>query len=118
MQEALDIEELLITSAEVKSKRCYNASAGGRFSDSLIEHNPMHRGDVLRTHPSLFSSENSPMFNEVSKSKMIQSQALKPVMVMGKNYYGVREAARSIGVSRQCLVHRLKSNNFKEYIYL
>jgi hypothetical protein len=78
----------------------------------------MHRQDVLDKHPGLFTSEYNPIHDPTIKKKMIESQACKRVSVLGTEYYGVREAARALNVSRQCLVHRLKSTTFPDYYYL
>ena len=117
VEEALELEQLAIGVEEVKDKNCYNICLGGAPSVVMFGQNPMHDPEVVRNHPSLFSPTNNPMHNPVSKKKMIQSQKCKKVTIRETLYYGVREAARDLGISRQCLVHRLKSSNFPEYNY-
>lgn len=115
VEEALDWERLLV---KHEADDCYNMCPGGILADVLVSNNPMHREDVLLNHPNLFTTENNPMNNPLCKQKMIESQDCKKVSALGTIYYGVREAARALDVSRQCLIHRLKSSNFPEYFYL
>ena len=114
---AMELEGLMVGEDEVTSDSFYNVCVGGTLSNVLLQKNPMHDPDVVAKHPSLFSSTKNPMFNPKSKQKMIESQKRKKVKVEGKTYAGVREAARSLGILRQTLVHRLKSVNFPEYSY-
>jgi len=118
VHEALELEALMIGEEEVASDMYYNVVVGGALSNVLQANNPMHDPNVVAKHPTLFSSTNNPMFNPKSKQRMIESQKRKRVSIEGKEFNGVREAAKAIGVSRQCLVHRLKSDNFSEYYYL
>ncbi len=118
VEEALSWEEFLVQKEQVESDDCYNISLGGVLSNTLVKDNPMHRKEILEKHPNLFTSTKNPMNNPESKSKMVESQECKQVYVNGKTYYGVREAARSLNISRQCLIHRLKSDNFQESYYL
>ena len=115
---ALELEELLIGPEQVKDDMYYNVLIGGILGNVIKGDNPMHDPNVVAKHPSLFTSTNNPMFNPKSKQKMIESQKRNAVFILGKTYDGVREAARCIGVSRQCLVHRLKSVTFPEYSYV
>lgn len=118
VEEALSKESELITIEEVKSKKFYNSTIGGSFSNSLKGDNPMHKPEVLENHPNLWTSENNPMKNPESKQKMIQSQNCKKVSIEGIEYYSVREACRKLGTYRQFVIHRLKSSNFPEWYYL
>ena len=60
------------------------------------------------------------MRDPVIKAKMMKSneKQKKKVLANGKEYLGVRVAAKDIGISRQLLVHRIKSKNFSDYKYL
>lgn len=114
---AMELESLMVGDEEVASDDYYNVCVGGTLSNVLLQKNPMHDPDVVAKHPSLFSSTKNPMFNLKSKHKMIESQKRKKVRIEGKTYGGVREAARALGLLRQTLVHRLKSDNFPTYCY-
>lgn len=116
VEEALKREYELVNENTIKD--LYNVSIGGVVTNTLLSQNPMHDKEVLSRHPNLWSSVNNPMNNPESKQKMIQSQKRKRVSVDEVDYDGVRMAAISLGISRQCLVHRLKSNNFPNYFYL
>lgn len=120
LDEAYEIEELLIGIEEVKSDKCYNISCGGRPDIQIGKLNPMHREDVKAKHTNLWDSENNPMKDPVIKARAMKSNEKykKRVLVEGREYLGVRVAARDIGISRQCLVHRIKSINFPDYKYL
>lgn len=118
VDKALEIERFCVTDVEVKSDQCYNACVGGLLSDVLANKNPMHCREVVDNHPSLFTTQGNPMFDPELKAKMIASQQCKKVSVDGIEYYGVREAARNLGESRQCIVHRLKAESFPTYYYL
>ncbi len=118
MEMALAREYELVNEDSIKSKKFYNACVGGVISNTLTTNNPMHDKNVLENHPNLWTSENNPMNNPESKQKMIESQKRKEISVDGIIYKGVREAARTLGVSRQLLVHRLRSKNFSTYFYL
>lgn len=120
LSEAYEIEELLIGPDEVKDKRIYNIACGGRQGAHIGERNPMKRPEVWKNHPSLFTKENNPMNNPEIKAKALKSgeKYKKPVSIKGARYNGVREAARDIGFSRQRLVHRLKSDNYKDHYYV
>lgn len=117
-QHALDLEGLMIGPEEVKDDMYYNVLIGGLLGNVIKGDNPMHDPNVVAKHPSLFTSTDNPMFNPKSKQKMIESQKRRSVVIEGQTYEGVREAARKLNVSRQCLVHRLKSDNFPEYSYV
>lgn len=111
-------EEELVTEVEIRSSVYYNCITGGIKGAFTSENNPMTRDEVKSKHTNLWTTENNPMNNTESKSKMIKSQSCKEVSVEGVVYYGVREAARKLGVSRQNLVHRLRSKNFPDYFYV
>ena len=96
----------------------YNMTVGGSPKTQMLLNNPMLDAEVAKNHPGIWTSENNPMHNPVSKEKMISSQKRKRVSVDGVIYEGVREAARAVGESRQCLVHRLRSVNFPTCFYL
>ena len=118
VEDALAREAELVTINEVKSRKYYNTSLGGSFSNVLQNDNPMHRQEVLEKHPNLWTTENNPMNNPVSKQKMIESQNRKKVSIDGVIYNGVREAARQLNSYRQFVVHRLKSENFPDWYYI
>lgn len=108
----------LVTEEVIRDPTFYNSALGGEKSAMYGKDNPMFYEGVLENHPNIFSSENNPMKNPEIKKKMIASQKCKKVSIDGKVYYGVREASRNIGISRQCLLHRLRSENFPQYFYL
>lgn len=116
--EALNREAELITLVEVKSKKYYNVSLGGTLNNALLNDNPMHKKEVLENHPNLWTTENNPMNNPVSKQRMIDSQKKKQVMIDQVLYSGVREAARQLGSYRQFIIHRLRSSNFPTWYYV
>lgn len=118
VEDALKRESELVTVEEVNSKKFYNSAVGGTFSESLKSNNPMHKQEVLDKHPNLWTSENNPMHNPVSKQKMIESQNRKKVSIEGVIYDGVREAARQLGSYRQFVVHRLRSENYPDWFYV
>lgn len=118
VEEALHREKELVTPEILLTKKLYNATVGGEITNVLMYDNPMHRPEVLEKHSGLWTTENNPMNNPDSKTKMINSQNRKKVSVEGVDYGGVREAARLLEISRQCLVHRLKSKNFPDWYYL
>lgn len=118
VEEALAREAELVTIKEVQSRKYYNTSIGGSFSNVLLNDNPMHRKEVLDKHPNLWTTENNPMNNPESKQKMIESQNRKKVSIDGVVYDGVREAARQLNSYRQFIVHRLKSNNYPNWYYV
>lgn len=111
-------EAELVTDKEVSSDSYFNCCVGGIVSKMCGDLNPMRDPNIASRHPNIWTTENNPMNSPESKAKMINSQSCRKVSVKGISYYGVREAARSLGISRQCLVHRLKSNNFPDYFYL
>jgi predicted GIY-YIG superfamily endonuclease len=115
---ALAREAELVTPTEVASRKYYNASVGGALSNVLSQDNPMHRESVVRDHPNIWTTHNNPMNNPDSKARMIKSQSCKKVSVDGVVYYGVREAARKTGQSRQNVLNRLRSKNFPTWYYL
>jgi group I intron endonuclease len=119
LDEAYEIEELLIDTEEVKGSKFYNISCGGRPDIQLGKNNPMHRPEILAKHPSLFTTENNPMNNPNIK-KGHNSHQKKPVSVSGIKHSGVRDAAKALGFSRQKLVHRLKSESplWDDHFYL
>lgn len=118
VEDALSREAELVTEEQVKDKKYYNVAVGGGNTQMLLYNNPMHRKEVVEKHPFLFSSVNNPMHNASSKQKMIEAQARKKVSIEGIVYDGVRQAARSVGYSRQRLIHRLKSNNYPDWHYV
>lgn len=117
---ALNREAELVTLEALSSGSLYNETIGGSFSNTLIGDNPTFRKDVLESHPALFTTENNPMNDPIHKANasLYQTANKKAVSVDSVEYSGVREAAKSIGVSRQCLVYRLKSPSFPSYFYL
>ena len=120
VESALTREAELVTVEAVKSRKLYNESVGGVFSNSLRGMNPMHNPEVLNRHPNLFTSENNPMNDpEVrEKVKAAHEQYKKKVSIDGVVYVGVREAARQLNSYRQLVVHRLKSSNYPTWFYV
>lgn len=118
VDEVLSREAELVTVETIKSRKLYNESVGGSFSDVLKGNNPMHDPDVVLNHPNIWSTENNPMNNSLSKQKMIESQSCKKVSIDGIIYYGVREAARQLNSYRQLVIHRLHSDNFPTWYYI
>ncbi|MDB4312185.1 GIY-YIG nuclease family protein [bacterium] len=119
IEEALKMEEDMIGEREVKSKNCYNLCLGGVISNTLLSGlNPMKDPEIVAKHPTLFSTEYNPMFDQRLKQRMIDSQNTKKVIIGDVEYYGVREAARQLEMSRQKLIHRLNSKNFPDHNYL
>lgn len=118
VEEALDREKELVTLETLKTKKLYNTCVGGELSNVLLHNNPMHTPQVLEKHTNLWTTENNPMNNPISKQKMIEAQNKKRVSIDGIEYDGVREASRQIGSYRQFVVHRLRSPNFPTWYYL
>ena len=118
-EEALSREAELVSLDVLESRVLYNESVGGCLSNVLTNDNPMHRQDVVDKHPSVWKKggTDNPMHNPESKAKMIKSQACKKVNIDGVEYYGVREAARNLGISRQLVVYRLKASSFSTWFY-
>jgi group I intron endonuclease len=114
---AYEFEGLMVTLEESESDSFYNMMPGGIPSGFYGDHNPMRRQIVKDNHPALFTKESNPMNKPELKQKMIESQARKSVLIKETIYPGVREAARKLGMSRQKLVHRLKSDNFPDHQY-
>jgi predicted GIY-YIG superfamily endonuclease len=117
LDEAYEIEELLIGVDEVKSKSYYNISCGGRPGVQMGKLNPMKRPEVLAKHPGLFTTANNPM-NDPYIRNGLNAHQKKPVYVSGVRYNGVRDAARILRWSRQKLTYRLKSDGFKDHYYV
>lgn len=117
VDEAYEFEGLMVGIEEVNSGKFYNMIPGGIPNGFYGDYNPMRRQEVKDKHPSLFSADNNTMNSPESKQKMVESQNRKRVIVGFTVYSGVREAARCLGMSRQKLVHRLKSNNFPDHQY-
>jgi predicted GIY-YIG superfamily endonuclease len=115
---ALDKEFELVSLESLGTGELYNQSVGGSPSNQFNYHNPMLDKSVVEKHPNIWSSTNNPMLNPISKQKMIKSQKRKPVVIEGVNYGGVREAARAVEESRQCVVYRLKSSSFPDWNYV
>lgn len=116
---ALKREAELVTDEAVRSGLLYNECVGGTLSAVLMQQNPMHNPAVVALHPGVFSSENNPMNDPAIRAKASEFQAeyKKPVWIEGVRYEGVREAARTVGISRQLLVHRLRSTAYTTYYY-
>jgi len=120
VEDALLREAELVNLATLQERCLYNETVGGSFSNSLRDNNPMKNKDVVEKHPCVWrkGGENNPMFDPEKKARMIASQACKKVSVDGQEYYGVREAARQFGISRQLAVFRLKNPNFPTWFYV
>jgi group I intron endonuclease len=116
--DAYALEESLVTQEVVDSDDYYNCALGGVHATTLGDNNPMRNPEIIAKHSNIWSTTNNPMNNADSKRKMIESQSTRRVSVGSVVYYGVREAARKTGMSRQKLVHRLKSLNFPDHFYL
>lgn len=113
-------EAELVTLDVLSSGTLYNECVGGTLSNVLLGQNPMHNPEVVKSHPTLFTSYNNPMNNPSIRenASFYQSANKKRVSIDGVQYDGVREAARSVGISRQSLVYRLKSKYFPTYFYV
>lgn len=125
LQEAYAREAELVTWDEARSDNYFNCFIGGvkTCKDDIMpvihaEVNAMYDEDIKNSHPCLFTKDNNPMNNPDSKKKMISNQKSRKVSIEGNVFYGVREASRRLGMSRQKLIHRLKSDSFPEYFYL
>lgn len=116
LDDAYEIEELLVGIDQVKDKNYYNISCGGRPVVQIGKLNPMRRPEVI-ANPSLFTTENNPM-NSPSIREGHNAHQKKPVSIEGVRYDGVRGAAKAIECSRQKLVYRLKSDNYKDHYYV
>lgn len=119
-EDAAQREAELVTLETLASGTLYNECVGGRLSNVLLGNNPMHNSDILRNHPALFTTENNPMNDPAIKAKASEYQAAtkKSVSIDGVKYSGVRDAARALHISRQCLVYRLKSKHYPTYFYV
>ena len=120
VDEALSREAELVDKAALESRTLYNETIGGSFSNVLTNNNPMSNPEVVEKHPKVWrkGSSNNPMFDPEKKAQMIASQSCKKVSIDGVVYYGVREAARQHGISRQLVVFRLKSPNCPTWLYV
>lgn len=120
VEEALAREAELVSLATLDKRALYNETIGGSFSNVLQNKNPMKDKDVVDNHPCVWrkGDTNNPMFDPEKKARMIASQACKKVSIDGVIYYGVREAARQHGISRQLAVFRLKSPNHPTWFYV
>lgn len=116
-EEAYELEGLSVTLEDVNSGNFYNMIPGGIVNNFEGDMNPMRRNDVKDKHPSLFTSEANPMKDPELREKNQQAQKLRKVLIGDTVYFGVREAARQLGMSRQKLIHRIKSNNFPDHQY-
>ena len=61
------------------------------------------------------NSEHHP--SSVHKMKKVMPNR-KPCSIQGVVYNGVRAAAAAIGESRQMIIHRLKSKNYQDWVYV
>ena len=116
LEEAYSLEESLVGEEEVKSDKYYNISAGGRPDIQLGKTNPMRDPEVVKRHPNIWSTENNPMNCPIRRENHNKHQR-RPVVCGGKTYEGVRLAGRILGLSRQMLCHRFKSDNYPDYYY-
>lgn len=114
--EAFEREFELVSPETVSN--LYNMSVGGSAYTQMVYSNPMKNPDIAKDHPNVWSAQNNPMHNAISKQKMIEGQKRKAVSIDGVRYNGVREAARCVGESRQMVVYRLKSPTFPDWFYL
>jgi predicted GIY-YIG superfamily endonuclease len=120
VEDALKREAEIVNPEALLSGLYYNETVGGTLSNVLQNKNPMHCEEVVKNHPSVWrkGDKNNPILNPEIKLKMIKSQACKKVNIDGIEYYGVREAARNLNLSRQCVVYRLKSKSFPTWFYI
>lgn len=120
VEDALLREAELVDLSALEGRTLYNETIGGSFSNVLKNNNPMKNKDVVDNHPCVWrkGGENNPMFDPEKKARMIASQECKQVSIDGQIYYGVREAARQLGISRQLAVYRLKSKNQPTWFYV
>lgn len=120
VEDALLREAELVDLSALDSRNTYNEIVGGKLSNVLQNNNPMKNKDVVEKHPCVWrkGGENNPMFDPDKKCKMIASQSCKKVSIDGQIYYGVREAARQLGISRQLVVFRLKNKNQPTWFYV
>lgn len=120
VEDALAREAELVSLTVLEKRTTYNETVGGALSNVLQNNNPMKHKDVIEKHPCVWrkGSENNPMFDPEKKARMIASQACKKVSIDGQIYYGVREAARQLGISRQLAVFRLKNKNQPTWFYV
>lgn len=116
----LQREAELVSLDTLSSGMLYNETLGGTLSNVLKGNNPMHNPEVLSKHKALFSTENNPMNNPEIKAKASEYQdaSKKRVSIEGVEYFGVREAARSLNTYRQLIVYRLKSKQFPDWYYV
>lgn len=113
---ALEREFELVSLDTVKDM--YNVTVGGNTSTQMTFSNPMFNPEVVNNHKGTWTSTNNPMKDPTIKAKMVASQKRKPVSVDGVVFNGVREAGRALGISRQLVVFRLKSDSFPSWFYL
>lgn len=120
VEDALAREQELANLDTLDKEKMYNISVGGIFANVLKDQNPMKNKDVVDKHPNVWrkGSKNNPILNPEIKEKMIKSQKCKKVSIDGVIYYGVREAARQLSISRQLVVYRLKAKSFDTWFYV
>ena len=124
-EDAYKREAELVTDKECDNPLYYNqrlvgkiSRLGNKASEKAVKQRFNNVDGRKNDHnPSHFSSDNNPMKKTELKQKMIKSQRLKPVKVEGVDYFGVREAARQLGMNRKTLLNRLKSPNFPDYVF-
>jgi len=113
---ALDREFELVSLDTVDS--LYNMSVGGACKNQMLYSNPMKSQETVDRHPNVWTTEHNPMNDPGSKARMIEGQKRKSVSIDGVTYNGVREAARTLGESRQMVIYRLKSATYPTWFYL
>lgn len=115
---AFEKEFELVTFDTLGDGSLYNITVGGTPRDQMLFNNPMQNIEISANHPNLWTTEHNPMNSLEVRQKMVQSQKLKAVSIDGIEYFGVREAARQLGISRQLVVYRLKADNFPSWNYM
>jgi predicted GIY-YIG superfamily endonuclease len=118
LEDAFSREKELVTLESIQSGSLYNVAVGGRFSIVLLLQNPMHCSEIVRKHPTLWTTENNPMNNPECRAKMIKSQKRNPCRINGVMYESVREASRLLNTYRQLVTYRLKSLSFPDWCYV
>ena len=120
LDDALRIEKNLVGLKEVKSKKYYNISPGGRPDVQIGLKNPMHDSEVVKRHPNIWTTENNPMNDPKlkEKNKLSQSKFKKFVYAYGSVYKGIRNTAKIFGMSSQKFRHRCKSKNYPDVFFM
>lgn len=119
---AYELEGLMVGPEEVKDPMYYNACVGGIFNPafkSKVSGDSHWTKDAVSIHNkrSVIQIQNALTEDPLVSNNQGGAGRHRKVVIKGIIYEGVRAAARCLKISRQCLVHRLKSNNFPDYSY-